>query len=84
MKANQFLLVFIIGSFSALLSGCFSEDTGAETVTVLPEVNNANCKKEIIMAIEPKSAREEFAGKCARRGTFKPSTGKTWGPSDLY
>ncbi|PLY11745.1 MAG: entry exclusion lipoprotein TrbK [Sedimenticola sp.] len=72
----------IIFSLTVLLSGCFSENPSENTP--LPEANNANCKPELIAAIEPKSSRENFAGACARRGTFKQSPPKSWGPSDLY
>lgn len=71
----------IIFGLTALLSGCFSESPAVNTA--LPEANNANCKPEFIAAIEPKSAREKFAGLCAKRTGFKTSPDKNWGPGDL-
>jgi entry exclusion lipoprotein TrbK len=73
---KKIVLFLTITSFSVILAGCFSDDTEAETV--LPEVNNTNCKPEVIASIEPKAAREKFAGLCAKRSGFKKSPEKSW------
>lgn len=52
----SFLAAFV------LLAGC---DKQPSTV-VLPEVNDQNCRLEIIQQIKSKAARQEFAGQCSR------------------
>jgi entry exclusion lipoprotein TrbK len=42
------------------------------------KVNDENCKPENITAIKDKTAQQQFAGACARRGAFKPSENKSW------
>ncbi len=81
MQPKQSLLIHIINGLVVLLSGCSSGSIG-ETAN-LPEVNNANCKPEIIAAIESKSAQKKFAGLCAKKSSFKKSPLKSWGPGDL-
>lgn len=41
------------------------------------EVNDANCRLEFLRTL-PKEPREDLAGRCLRRGAFKPSPHKTW------
>jgi entry exclusion lipoprotein TrbK len=56
------------------LLGC-SSDAGSVSI---PEANAENCKQENIRKISDKAAREAFASRCFRRGTFEPSPNKTW------
>lgn len=42
------------------------------------EVNDANCQFEAIKQIKDKTEQQEFASQCQRRGTFKPTTNKSW------
>ena len=58
----------------ALLSGCDGK-SGADT---MPEVNDENCQDANILKIRDKEMRQEFAGKCLRRGGFKPSPPHAW------
>ena len=61
---------------AALLAGC-NDDT--ETlVAALPDVNAENCKQENIQKIEPEDKRQEFAGQCLRRNSYKESEPKQW------
>lgn len=55
-------------------SGCNSKSSVGE----IPEVTDENCRPEIIQQIEDKAAQQDFAGKCSRRGSFKPSDPKNW------
>ena len=55
-----------------------AESFGKPALQAMPEVNDENCKLENIQKIEEKGMQQEFAGKCARRGTFKPSEPKKW------
>jgi len=42
------------------------------------EVNDANCQFDALKQIEDKAEQQEFASKCQRRGTFKPTANKSW------
>lgn len=47
----------------------------------MPEVNDANCKDEVILAIKDTEMRQEFGSKCLHRAAgkaFVPSTGRSW------
>ena len=45
----------------------------------LPEVNDANCKSEAIIAMDvPLATRQQFANLCARRGTLTNSQKKAY------
>jgi entry exclusion lipoprotein TrbK len=41
------------------------------------EANDANCRLEYLRTL-PQEQRESLAGKCFRRGTFKPSEPRNW------
>lgn len=41
------------------------------------EANDANCRLEFLRTL-PQEPRESLAGKCFRRGTFKPSEPRNW------
>lgn len=58
---------------AVVLVGC--DSAPQETV---PEANKENCTKEVIESIKDKAAREDFAGKCLRLSTYKPSPAKSW------
>jgi entry exclusion lipoprotein TrbK len=61
-----------------LLSGC-SPDTAEEpTKDEMPVVNDENCRPENIKKIQEEKMRRTFADACARRGDFKPSSGKNY------
>ncbi|EGQ8546253.1 entry exclusion lipoprotein TrbK [Vibrio parahaemolyticus] len=57
--------LILVGLLTVLLSGCDSGPEGSE----LPEVNDANCRMEVINKIKDRAAREEFSGLCSRRST---------------
>lgn len=61
-------------ALTAVASGCDNQPA----LQAMPEVNNENCKLENIQRIDNKDTQKEFAGKCSRRGTFKPSEPKQW------
>lgn len=42
------------------------------------EVNDVNCQFDALKQIEDKAEQQEFASKCQRRGTFKPTVNKSW------
>ena len=41
------------------------------------EANDSNCRLEFLRTL-PQEQRESLAGKCFRRGTFKPSEVRNW------
>jgi len=47
---------------------------GCNKKPVMPEVNDANCKVALIMKIEDKATRQEFAGLCSRRSGIRKTT----------
>ena len=47
---------------------------GCDNKPVMPEVNDANCKVALIMEIEDKATRQEFAGLCSRRSGIRKTT----------
>jgi entry exclusion lipoprotein TrbK len=68
-----------------LASGCSESDY------VMPTVNGDNCAEEAIAAM-PQENQAEFIDACKaweeessfRKNRFKKSSGKSYGPSDLY
>lgn len=59
-----------------LLAGCDNQPSTAAP----PEVNDQNCRLEIIQQIKDKAARQEFAGQCSRRsvGIAPTEQPKNW------
>lgn len=72
MKSKRYIALAALAA--AVLAGCDS----APQETVVPEATSENCTKEVIEGIKNKAAREEFAGKCLRLSTYKPSPAKSW------
>ena len=64
-------LIFVVISLLAVLF------TGCDKTPVMPEVNDENCRFELIKKLD-KSIQQEFSSKCFRRGEFKPSIPKSW------
>ena len=73
MKHRLQLAVATLGV--VLLAACSKSTPDAPPA--MPEANDENCKTENIQKL-PESIRTKFADACFRRGSFKPSTGKTW------
>jgi entry exclusion lipoprotein TrbK len=72
-KNNALMIVAIV---AALVVGCDNKPDKQ----AIQEVNDENCKIEVIKQIEDKETREQFAGRCSRRpvgiaATKKP---KNW------
>lgn len=63
-----------LAALAALAAGCDNKPA----LQAMPEVNDENCMPTNIQKIEDKGMQQEFAGKCARRGAFKPSEPKKW------
>lgn len=74
MHLRKALTLALAAALAVLAAGCDNKPA----LQVMPEVNDENCKLENIQKIEEKGMQQEFAGKCARRGTFKPSEPKKW------
>ena len=74
MYVRKALTLALSAALSALAAVCGNKPA----LQAMPEVNDENCKLENIQKIEEKGMQQEFAGKCARRGTFKPSEPKKW------
>lgn len=74
MYLRKALTLALAAALAALSAGCDNKPA----LQAMPEVNDENCKLENIQKIEEKGMQQEFAGKCARRGTFKPSEPKKW------
>ena len=71
MNSNRFALL----AFPILLAsaGVYADAPDGKRV-----VNDKNCRHESLVDIKDKADREEFASRCLRRGSFKPSTKKEW------
>lgn len=63
---------------AALLVGCGPNVPEERQKEEMPVVNDENCKLENIKKIQDEKVRQALADACARRGDFKPSTGKTY------
>lgn len=70
-KATTLALAAVL---AVLVAGCGNKPA----LQAMPEVSDENCKHENIQKIEDKGMQQEFAGKCLRRGTFKPSEPRNW------
>ncbi len=64
MKKSLFVILFSV----FVITGCKNEPS----IAPLPEVNEANCRREVIEKIEDRESREKFAGLCSRG----PSVGR--------
>lgn len=65
MNIKKAAAIVLFSGVALQLSGCFD----SEEVTELPTVNDQNCKPAEVAKVTPDSARKEFSGLCARRGT---------------
>jgi entry exclusion lipoprotein TrbK len=66
---------FLLATLLAFASACSKETTTQD----MPDVNDENCKPEVIKNINDKGAQQEFASKCLHRsGGFKPSQKRQW------
>ena len=74
MHLRKALTLALAAALAVLAAGCDNKPA----LQAMPEVNDEKCKLENIQKIEEKGMQQEFAGKCARRGTFKPSEPKKW------
>lgn len=61
---------------TVLVAGCDDNPKPLKAVEI-PQVNDENCKPENIAKVDA-SVRQQFMNTCVRRGSFKPSTGRTW------
>ena len=68
------VVMLLASSVTLAKSGCEAKPAAQ----IMPEVNDENCKSENIAKILDKPTQQEFAGKCVRRGEFKPSPTKEW------
>lgn len=71
--------VIVAALVAVLLVGCSPEPEAPPPpqIVEMPEVNDENCKPQNVAKV-PESVRVQFGTACSRRGSFKPSTGKTW------
>lgn len=74
MKTNKALALAAL--VAASIAGCDNKPKLPAAVA-MPEVNDENCKPDNVAKVDA-SVRQQFADACARRGSFKPSTGKTY------
>lgn len=65
-------------SVSTVLAFCVSLSACNQRVAELPTINETNCTADKISKISNESSRKEFADRCARRNTFKPSPKVVW------
>lgn len=72
---SKTLSISFLAAF-ALLAGCDQQSSKV----ALPEVNDQNCRLEMIQQIKNKAARQEFAGQCSRRpiGIAPTDKPKNW------
>ena len=74
MNLRKVSTLALAAALAALAAGCDNKPA----LQTMPEVNDENCKLGNVQKIEDKGMQQDFAGKCARRGTFKPSEPKKW------
>ncbi|MCW5239099.1 entry exclusion lipoprotein TrbK [Verminephrobacter eiseniae] len=74
MKNNKAMALAAL--VAALVAGCDNKPEPPK-VADMPQVNDENCKPENEAKVDA-SVRQQFADACFRRGSFKPSTGRTW------
>lgn len=74
MSAQRLFAAIMAAALVALTVGCDNKPA----LQAMPEVNDENCMLANIQKIEDKGIQQEFAGECARRGTFKPSPKKDY------
>ena len=75
---NRYWTLTTAALVAAVLAGCAPDAPEEPTQEGMPVVNDANCKLENIKKIQDEKVRQAFGDACARRGGFKPSTGKTY------
>jgi entry exclusion lipoprotein TrbK len=66
-------LLSVVALAASVMAGCDNKPA----TPPIPVVNDKNCTLDNITKLDA-SIRTEFADACLRRGTFKPSSGKTW------
>ncbi len=75
MKVTQAVPVVLAALVAAMVAGCDNKPA----TSVMPEVNDENCKQENIERIKDPGTQQVFASKCLRRGgEFKPSPKRAW------
>ncbi len=75
MNLRKVSTLAFAATLAALAAGCENKPA----FQAMPEANDENCTPANIQKlIEDNAMRKEFAGKCARRGTFKSSEPKNW------
>lgn len=74
MSTQRLFAAIMATALVTLTAGCDNKPA----LQAMPEVNDENCMLANIQKIEDKGIQQEFAGKCARRGTFKPSPKKDY------
>ena len=68
---------WLVTVLAAVLVGC--SKTEAPAPYAIPETNDATCAKAAIEAMPiSDELRREFGSKCARRGSYNPSSPKAW------
>lgn len=74
MTARRWVSLVVAALLLGLIGGCSPDPSTTE----MPVVNDQNCDVQNIKKIEDKAMRQRFAGQCARRGGFAPSTQRKW------
>lgn len=74
MSAQRPFTAIMASALVVLTAGCNDKPA----LQAMLEVNDENCMLVNIQKIGDKGIQQEFAGKCARRGTFKPSPKKDY------
>lgn len=75
---NRYWTLTTAAVVAALLTGCAPDALEEPEKEEMPVMNDENCKLENIKKIQDEKVRQAFADACARRGDFKPSSGKTY------
>lgn len=76
MNVSKAMALASAALLAALAAGC-DKQPEPQKVADLPQVNDENCKPENVAKVDTR-VRQQFADACARRGSFKPSTGRTY------
>ena len=77
MTVKIVVLALLVGLIGV---GCAPEapkKTPTDQTIEKPTVSDANCRSDNLARMDPR-VRQSFADDCARSGTFKPNSGRTW------
>ena len=75
MKVTQALSLVVAALVAVMVAGCDNKPA----TSVMPEVNDENCKHENIASIKDRGTQQAFSSMCLRRGgEFKPSPKREW------